>query len=501
MHNKISQYIQRWPFVIGAAGVSFALAMVFSAGQSVWFDEGYSILLAKSNWHDLLALTAVDAHPPLYYALLKIWGLLFGFNEFALRALSAVMLSGAVIAIALLLRKLFSSKVALLSLPLIIMAPFLIRYGYEIRMYSTALLIAVVATYALVTAYESKKWWHWAVYAALVAIGMYTLYMTVVVWLAHVVWLFMQDMKKPRKPVLQWQWLYAFAGAVVLFLPYLTTFIYQLVHSALPGIGNEITLTRLVDIVTTLLVYTPEWQVDGWVSLLIIAGGVLTIWSGVQAYRYFTKQEKRYYWLLGLLVIVPLAFYMLTSLPPREPIFVNRYLAHIAIFMYAFLAVTLALSLVKRPKLTKQRNVPIVAYGVIAITLLLGLGTLQATGNFVFERMQLPETQQVRNSIKCSDTTTIVADDPYTYIDSAFYFNGCDLRFYSESPVEMKGGYAPLHESDKRIDSAATITTPTIVRLGWNGQQAHFVPDSRYRLVDSKVFDKQLVETYRLIEE
>lgn len=62
-----------WPAVIAAAIFVFAVAMVFSIGQSIWFDEGYSILLAKGSWSELFALTAVDAHPPFYYALLKIW--------------------------------------------------------------------------------------------------------------------------------------------------------------------------------------------------------------------------------------------------------------------------------------------------------------------------------------------------------------------------------------------------------------------------------------------
>jgi uncharacterized membrane protein len=85
--------------------------MVLSLRQSIWFDEGYSILLAKQPVGELLALTAVDAHPPLYYLLLKAWGEMFGFTEFALRSLSALFLGGAVTTMLLLIRRLFGTRV------------------------------------------------------------------------------------------------------------------------------------------------------------------------------------------------------------------------------------------------------------------------------------------------------------------------------------------------------------------------------------------------------
>lgn len=490
-----------WPIVLLVAAAAFAGTLLLSVGQSIWFDEGYSILLAKSSWQELFALTAVDAHPPLYYALLKIWGSLFGFTELALRSMSAVFLAGSVIGIAVLLRKLFSARVALLVLPFILFAPFLLRYGYEVRMYSTALFIGVVATYALVVALQNKKWWQWAIYAALVALGMYTLYMMMAIWLAHAVWLLVQSLKKPRKKLVEWQWLYAYVGAVLLFAPYIPTFFNQMLHSALPGIGNEITLTRLVDMTTVLLTFTSEWQIGGWLTLAIIAGIGATVWVGVRTRRYLSGAEKLHYSLLVFLVLVPLAFYAVTSLPPRDPIFVNRYLAHSAIFIYALLGITLALGFVYRMKLKRLAWMPILAYGIMLALLALGVVRLQLTGNFVFERNQLPQTQELRADIECSDDVTIVADDPYTFIDSVFYFDGCDLRFFSENPVEKRGGYAPLHDSPLRIASSEEVTSPIVIRLGWDGAKRQFVPDDRYELHSSKVYDKQLVETYLLIAE
>ncbi len=495
----MTQKLYWWGGMLLVAVAVYTATMLLSIGNSIWFDEGYSILLAKSSWQELFALTAVDAHPPLFYALLKAWGSLFGFSEFALRSLSAVMAAGAVVAMATLLRKMFSTRVALSALPLIVAAPFVLRYGYEVRMYSMALLIAVGATYALLNAYKGNKWSQWLVYGVLVALGMYTLYMTIVVWVAHAIWLLVQSLKTSRQPILQWRWVYAFIGAIALFAPYIPTFIHQMFNSVLPGIGKSLTLTSLVDIVTVLFTFTPEWQVGGWLSLLLFAGIALTVWVGVSTYRNYSKQDKRSYGFLLFLVFVPLAFYALTSLPPRDPIFVNRYLAHVALFVYALVAVTLALGVTYRDKLAKNRRlVPIVAYAVVTAIAIIGVSRLYSAGNFVFERMQTPQTQQVRNSIECNDETTIVADDPYTYIDSVFYFDGCDMKFYSKESVEKKGGYAPLHDSVSRVGGSTDVNTSTLIRLGWNGAQASFAVDDRYTLIDSRVYDKQLVEVYAL---
>ncbi len=501
---KIFETLEKmwWPIVVFSAIAVFTIAMLFSIGQSIWFDEGYSILLAKSDWSHLFALTAVDAHPPFYYVLLKLWGLLFGFSETALRSLSAVLLSGALVATLLLLRRLFSTRVALLTLPFLIFAPFMIRYGYEVRMYSLALLIAVSATYAMVVANEKQRWWQWAIYAALVALGMYTLYMTVVVWLSHFVWLLVTSLKSKKYTFWRNPWIYAYVGAVVIFLPYIATFIHQMLNSALPGIGNAITLTRLVDITTVLFTYTPEWQVSGLLSLLILAGIILVSVVGFRTAQFLTKNEKKYFGLIVTIVLVSIGFYALTSLTSK-PIFVNRYLAHISVFIYALVGLVLAFGIVYKDKNKGKaaRRLPIIAYALCLVIVGIGMINLQSTGNFVFERMQHAQTQQIRESITCDDKTTVIADDPYTYIDSVFYFEGCDLRFFAKEDVANKGGYAPLHGSAQRVGSSTEINTPYIVHLNWDGKDTSFIVDQRYKLESSKVYDKQRVDTYRLIAE
>ena len=90
-----------------------------------------------------------------------------------------------------LLRRLAGEKAALMTMPFLVAAPMLLRYGYEIRMYSLVPFLSVLGTYTLVRAIEAehtsrnpdprihgimpirdRRWW--AAYATVVALGMYT---------------------------------------------------------------------------------------------------------------------------------------------------------------------------------------------------------------------------------------------------------------------------------------------------------------------------------------
>lgn len=182
--------------VVCAIGAT-SLSWLMGRGQSLWFDEQYSLILASRPVRELMALTAVDAHPPLYYLLLKAWMTLAGDGAAPLRLLACLFLGGTVLVSLVMMRDLFGERVAALCAPLLLCGGFMLRYGYELRMYSMAMLIVVSGTYVLLRATgtvtgdvtgDTKGGW-WAAYALVVALGMYTLYLTAFVWIAHAIWL------------------------------------------------------------------------------------------------------------------------------------------------------------------------------------------------------------------------------------------------------------------------------------------------------------------------
>ena len=75
-----------WLIIILFIGI--ILRMYGLSTESIWLDEGYSIVTAKL---DLLQVALVqDDVPPLYYLLLHWWIKLFGDSEFSVRFPSVV---------------------------------------------------------------------------------------------------------------------------------------------------------------------------------------------------------------------------------------------------------------------------------------------------------------------------------------------------------------------------------------------------------------------------
>ena len=484
-----------WALAVIAALLVFVVSLALGREQSVWFDEGYSIMLAHESYGEILSLTGVDAHPPGYYFLLKAWGDTFGWSELALRSLSALFAAGAVGLLAVLIRKLFSREVALLALPVIALAPFWLRYGYEIRMYSLAGLVGVAASLVLFYAVQERtNKLLWVTYGALVALGMYVLYMTLALWVAHFAWLLWTR----RKNLFKQPWVGAYVLSLVLFVPYLPTFIHQLTHSALPGVGSEINLNAVGNVVSMLTLYIPDWQLGKWSALLIFVyiGIIIAVWVKVRGT--LSSKVKKSLQYASFLALGPLVFYVVYGLAASKPYFIVRYVAHVAPLLYALVAVVLAYGALK---LAGRARAAVVL--VVAVVLAAGVVNVAQAGNFVLERNQHPTGAEVRRDVDCSDTT-VVADGAYEYIDNFYYYDGCDLRFYSTTHIDYNGGYAWLaNHDDKRVLEPSDVTSKNIDVVYYPKQDGRpdFVPSAKYHLVSSQEYGSIKLDKYSLSAE
>lgn len=439
--------------IIGAV-IAMIISLLIGLRQSVWFDEAYSILLAKQSVSQLLHLTAIDTHPPLYYLLLKGWASVFGWSELALRTLSVLAMGGAAFLAGMLAKRLFGARIALVAMIFVVLSPFLLRYGFEIRMYSIGSLVGIAATYVLILALDSRdrarRLWLYAIYAALVAIGMYTLYYTALLWIAHVVWLIWMHARKRGtfNELVRTPWLMAYVGAVVLFVPWLPTFLKQMGNGALAPISQAMTLENLLGIVSFYFVYQPIWQLSAVVSLLVLFVLVMIGWMSVKAFGRATVSQRGYLGLLLLYILVPVA--VLTLVGFMRPMYVERYLAHVAIGGSLFVGVAAGLVYPHVNRIGKW------LIGVLASVLIIGVLQLAVVGNFNFQRLQHPELKQASAALQnCPDGTKILAADPYVAMELDYYRSSCPIYFYSDA-AELKGGYAPLNGSNLQVKNPET---------------------------------------------
>ena len=436
--------------VIGSAVIAMAISLAIGLAQSVWFDEAYSVLVAKQPLGHLLYLTGLDTHPPFYYLLLKAWASIFGWGELALRSLSVLMMGGAVAIGGLLVKRTFGIKAAIITLPFVVLSPFLLRYGFELRPYTLASLIGIVATYVLVVAQGSqgrKKTLFYVFYALLVALGMYSLYYMALLWIAHVVWLVWQS-RQVKQAVVKTPWVVALSGSVILFLPWLPTFIGQITNGALAPISQAMTLDNLLGIVSFSFVYQPVWQLSPLTSLLIVFVLVCLSFFVVRAFKLVSKSQRPYLLLLTLYALVPILVLTLVSL--IRPMYVERYLSHIIIGGSLFIGVAVAIVTKQATNLVKS------AAALLLVVMLVGVAHLVQVGNYNFQRLQKPMVNSaVAAMATCKDGATILAADPYVAIELSYYLPDCQIHFYSQY-ASLKGGYAPLSESPLRVDQPAS---------------------------------------------
>ncbi|MBV9120982.1 MAG: glycosyltransferase family 39 protein, partial [Chloroflexi bacterium] len=186
--------------------------------QSLWYDEGSSLFLARQSLAAITRGAAADIHPPLYYYLLHFWLAGAGQSEFALRFLS---LTSGVLTVALLIliaRRLFG-RPAILPVGLLgAAAPLAVYYSQEARMYAQVTMFGLLATYLILrlTSCRGQKPsnWLWAAYVVAMACCLYSQYIGVLVALVQGLYVLAQRRRSTAAFVLS-------AGAAGLtFLPW-----------------------------------------------------------------------------------------------------------------------------------------------------------------------------------------------------------------------------------------------------------------------------------------
>ena len=152
---------------------AFCLRLGNLGGQSLWYDEAFSLLMARGDFGEIAGRTALDTMPPLYYWLLHVWGVGVAV-DFWPRLLSALVGTLCVVLMYPLARQLFDPKAALAGMLITAAAPFQVFYSQEVRMYTLLGVWCLLAGYGFLRGAHTGSRSGWVVFGLATALAMYT---------------------------------------------------------------------------------------------------------------------------------------------------------------------------------------------------------------------------------------------------------------------------------------------------------------------------------------
>jgi hypothetical protein len=149
-----ASFLDRSSFIIFAliAGLFIAARLWRLAASCLWFDEIFSLHAARHDWKQMITFVAADIiHPPLFYALVKVWITIGGESLPWLRLFPALTATASLLPFLLLCREL-RLKAGEMNLALLLLAVngYLIKYAQELRMYSLLLLLTLCSLWLFV---------------------------------------------------------------------------------------------------------------------------------------------------------------------------------------------------------------------------------------------------------------------------------------------------------------------------------------------------------------
>lgn len=311
-----------WVLLLLAIGLFLSLTITRLTRSSYWFDEAYSAYLIKFDFKDIIHYTSLDVHPPLYYFMLKIWSLIFGNNVISLRSLSIVFGVLTLLAVYRLARKVTGRRdTAGLTALLLAINPVFVRYGIEARMYMVMCLIAVLSTGVLIDLARRPNLKKRLAYAVLLAVGMYTHYFLSLVFAAQLIYLICRGVKQKNlflKTIILW--LITYLAAVILYLPWLPSALHQVKAVSMGFWVPDISAASPLDFITNFLFNSDASEVTGWLIVPFLATAISFGAVAMKAKNF--HQSK----LMLMMILLPIVFLLLMSMPPRESVFLARYL-------------------------------------------------------------------------------------------------------------------------------------------------------------------------------
>lgn len=185
--------------IVGLVAGACVLRITGLGRESLWLDEGYTLLFSGLPLPKLLTVGGAHEHPPLYYLLvhaaMSVWP-----SYLVPRAIAAAAGGLSVLVIYLLGRRLHSSVAGAVAAVLLAVSPFHVWYSQNGRGYELAGLWVLLSYLMLFRASDARSGLRWALYAVATLLALYTEYTTALVLLPQALFL----LRSRRPLILSW---------------------------------------------------------------------------------------------------------------------------------------------------------------------------------------------------------------------------------------------------------------------------------------------------------
>lgn len=384
---------ERICYICTALGIG--LQLVFCFGKGIWVDESFTLAMLKHDYTEMIHLTAIDVHPPLYYILLKIWidfwKIFFSGSAMTILAkLFSVIPCIILVGVALTkLRKQWGSFVSSAWLLSTVSVSYLISNGVEIRMYSWALLFVTLALVFMNDIIVQNKIVDWSMFVIVSLAAAYTHYYACLGVGVVYGMLFVWVLWKRRELLVRW-FIVAIA-TVIGYLPWLFVFFRQA-----QTVSDNYWINRIG---TRTIVSYASYLFDHNVLLLIV---LILIWS-ILAEKKWNKFTM-YYALTGICVPVGVIGAGVVASVLIRPVFVIRYV--IPSVACLWFGVMIATKELKWENLKKMLLFVLVAMFVFN------------SGLFIKEEVyEYTETEKIYDLLKDSKDAVFVSDNYHVQDD------------------------------------------------------------------------------------
>ena len=350
-----------------------ALALRFIVPRGLWGDEAISVDEARMGFGQMIHyLRTEDVHPPLYFIFLWADVRLFGSGPLAVR-LPSILAGTLMVPMGYLAAKAcLDRRAGYIAAVLASVAPLMVWYSQEARMYAFYMLFALVALWAQVRCLQDGRWRYWTAFvlasAALFYNEYFGLMQVLAQWSAFVAFIWFRRNGAEARQLCR-RAAVAAGCFVALLLPLMPYAYQQLVQSAghpLNGVatgtgaggGGSLSIYQLLAVLNwalwgyhsnaTMADLNALWPVIMLIVLLLLGRGVASTTA-----------------LVAWCIAVPLGLLFTASIYQRN-LFDIRYAASVVPMLVVLASLLLA-------RITVQTGTTIVATGLLVLVSVIAL--------------------------------------------------------------------------------------------------------------------------------